>query len=85
MRTFCGFEIAVDDGAPRLTVDDRRKVVGGFEKGAQLEGDADGARDWNGAARDDVGEVLAVEILHRDEEVARFVRQVLVDGRERAC
>ena len=38
----------------------------------------------HGAARDQIGQVFAIEVLHRDQEVAGLVRQMLVARRERA-
>ena len=51
--------------------------VRGFEKPADLNRDPDGARSRQGPAGDHLGQVLAIEELHRDVEV-RTVRGVLV-------
>ena len=58
-------------------VDRRLEGVGGFEKPADLNRDPDGARRRHGAAGDHLGQVLAVEELHRDVEI-RTVGGVLV-------
>ena len=73
-------QVAVQQGVKPTPVDRRLQSVRGFEELAQLNRDADGALRRQRAGGENLREIPAVEIFHRDVEVAAF-GAVLVDDR----
>ena len=68
-------QIAVHERDEITAVDAGREPVRGVEEAAQLARDAARLFRRDLAAADDVGEVLAVDVLHRDEVVRRRARR----------
>src|SRR4029450_2511321 len=67
------FQITVDERSQRLAVDRRLEAMRRLEKLAQLDGHAGRAAGLERSARDEVREVLALQILHSDVEVTAAV------------
>ena len=67
-----GLDVAVDDAA----------VVGGLQRGADLDGDGDDAapREWAGAGLEQGVEALALEVLHHRVEQAVVALAEVGDG-----
>ena len=81
-------QVAVQQRTKVASVDRRLEAVRRFEEMAQLNRDVDGAVRRQRAGRENLGEIPAVEVLHRDVEVAALGavlvhdRHVLADPAE---
>ena len=70
--------------AKAAVADDRLEAMRILEKSAELDGGGHRSLDLQRAAGDDIGKVLAVQILHRHVEVAGFDAVLVDSGNVRA-
>src|SRR6185436_1950879 len=73
-------QVAVQQRTQVASVDRRLEAVGRLEEMTQLNRDVDGTAGRQRAGRENLGEILAVDVLHRDIEVAPL-GAVFVDHR----